>query len=96
MSYREKQCPTCGTKHKKRGPYCSRSCGNRRKWTTDQKEVFSKKKTEYLYNTDKGEVERWQINQKDENAPVAPPDEIPLQGNQFVEGGDLWTTDDEY
>jgi endogenous inhibitor of DNA gyrase (YacG/DUF329 family) len=24
--YRQKQCPTCGTIHRRRGPYCSRSC----------------------------------------------------------------------
>jgi endogenous inhibitor of DNA gyrase (YacG/DUF329 family) len=24
--YRQKQCPTCGITHRRRGPYCSRSC----------------------------------------------------------------------
>ena len=90
MSYREKECPTCGTKHRKRGPYCSRSCGNRRKWTKEQKEVFSEKKKEYLYTTDKGEVERWQVTAKEEDEPIAPRQRRELEFGKFVEDGDLW------
>lgn len=26
--YREKECPTCGTKHRKKGRFCSKSCSN--------------------------------------------------------------------
>jgi endogenous inhibitor of DNA gyrase (YacG/DUF329 family) len=90
MSYREKECPTCGTKHRKRGPYCSRSCGNRRKWTKEQKEVFAEKKREYLYNTDEGEVERWQIHASEEDEPIAPRQRQELEFGQFIEDGDLW------
>jgi len=100
MSYREKTCPTCGTKHKKRGPYCSRSCGNKRKWTPEQKDVFRQKKSEYLLSDkDEAEVERWQVTKgaKDEYQPVAPMvDTTDLNNNQFIEDGDLWTADDDY
>jgi len=41
--YKEKSCPTCGTKHKKKGPYCSRSCGNSRTFTKKQRENISNK-----------------------------------------------------
>lgn len=34
-----KECPQCGAEHRKRGPYCSRSCGNKRTYTEEQKEV---------------------------------------------------------
>ena len=27
--YKEKECPKCGTKHRKRGKYCSQSCASR-------------------------------------------------------------------
>lgn len=27
--YKEKTCPTCGTTHRKRGPYCCQACANR-------------------------------------------------------------------
>jgi hypothetical protein len=33
----DKVCPQCGTKHTKRGPYCSRSCGNVRVHTEEDK-----------------------------------------------------------
>jgi hypothetical protein len=42
-----KSCPRCGTQHKKRGPFCSRSCGNVREHTEDDKAVRSQKLTEY-------------------------------------------------
>lgn len=41
--YKEKTCPTCGTKHKKRGPYCSRSCGNSRSFTYGERKILSDK-----------------------------------------------------
>ena len=42
-----KTCPRCGVQHQKRGPYCSRSCGNVREHTEDDKAVRSQKLTEY-------------------------------------------------
>jgi endogenous inhibitor of DNA gyrase (YacG/DUF329 family) len=93
MTYREKTCPTCNKSHKKRGPYCSRSCGNHRTWTTEQKQVFSEKKKEFLYNTEEGEVERWRINSTEEEEPLLPQQPNKLESNQFVQDGDLWTSD---
>jgi len=51
--YREKQCPSCGKTHKKRGPYCSRSCGGSRKHTEEDKKKRSVKLKEY-YETPEG------------------------------------------
>ena len=45
--YREKTCPRCGVTHKKRGPYCSRSCGNVREHTEEDKTIRSQKLIEY-------------------------------------------------
>lgn len=45
--YKEKTCPTCGIVHKKRGPYCSRSCGNIREHTEEDKVIRSQKLIEY-------------------------------------------------
>ena len=42
-----KTCPRCGAQHQKRGPFCSRSCGNVREHTEDDKAVRSQKLTEY-------------------------------------------------
>jgi hypothetical protein len=33
----QKSCPSCNAIHSKRGPYCSRSCGNSRTYTPEQK-----------------------------------------------------------
>jgi endogenous inhibitor of DNA gyrase (YacG/DUF329 family) len=43
----EKSCPKCGTKHRKRGPFCSRSCGNVRVHTEEDKQIRRKKLIEY-------------------------------------------------
>jgi len=43
----QKTCPKCGVTHTKRGPYCSRSCGNVRQHTAEDKKIRSQKLTEY-------------------------------------------------
>jgi endogenous inhibitor of DNA gyrase (YacG/DUF329 family) len=43
----EKTCPRCGVTHNKRGPYCSRSCGNVREHTEEDKAIRAAKLTEY-------------------------------------------------
>ena len=53
----EKSCPRCGAKHTKRGPYCSRSCGNVREHTDEDKEIRRKKLLEYQ-NTPEGVATR--------------------------------------
>ena len=55
--YKEKTCPTCGTVHKKCGPYCSRSCGNIREHTEEDKAIRSQKLIEY-HQTPEGVVSR--------------------------------------
>ena len=47
MPYKTKTCPTCNKEHNKRGPYCSRSCGNIRQHSDEVKSILSKKLTEY-------------------------------------------------
>lgn len=44
---KEKNCPKCGVLHTKRGPYCSQSCGNSRKWNEEYREHFRSKLKEY-------------------------------------------------
>jgi predicted ATP-dependent serine protease len=46
--YKEKTCPTCGTVHKKQGPYCSRSCGNHRTFTKKERAHLSIKQSEHM------------------------------------------------
>lgn len=44
---KEKECPKCGTKHTKRGPFCSLSCGNARNHTEEDKQKRRIKLKEY-------------------------------------------------
>lgn len=92
MAYKEKECPKCGTKHTKRGEYCSRSCGNSRPMPEYQKQTMSEVKREWAYSTDTGEESRWRINNHtDVELPTPIKDMSNIQSNQFVEDGDLWT-----
>jgi endogenous inhibitor of DNA gyrase (YacG/DUF329 family) len=47
MGYKQKTCPRCNTVHNKRGPFCSRSCGNVREHTEEDKKIRRKKLLEY-------------------------------------------------
>lgn len=53
--YREKTCPTCGVQHRKRGPYCSRSCGNSRDHTKERIEHQRTVMTKVMNAPDKAE-----------------------------------------
>ena len=98
MSYKEKTCPTCATKHNKRGPYCSRSCGNSRTHTEEHKRLLSKKTSEWLASdSDTAEESKMRVKTARQEQlgivtePVAPPVRKPLSDNQFVQDGDLWS-----
>ena len=93
MSYREKECPTCGALHKKRGPYCCRSCGNSRVHSEEHKQLLSRRQTEHLMSgTDQAEMQKWMLNNHDAPEPVLPPTPT-IADNQFIADGDLWTMD---
>ena len=53
----QKTCPTCKITHNKRGPYCSRSCGNIRVHSEEDKAIRSQKLTEY-HQTPEGAATR--------------------------------------
>ena len=95
MAYKEKTCPKCGTKHNKRGEFCSRSCGNSRKHTKEQSEKIGAARSKWLTSgSDEAEVQKYNYISKRINGepdPVAPPVRAPLRSNQFVQDGDLWT-----
>ena len=91
--YREKECPTCGTKHRKKGPYCSKTCSNK-----DRDEEYKQKMRERMLYTEKGQETTWNLNWDDTDEPVAPQiyrDQPSLQRGQFAAGGDIWTVVDD-
>ncbi len=94
MAYKEKECRKCGVKHNKRGEYCSRSCGNSRQQTQEHRNKLSEIKREWINSdSDTAEEARWRINNHDAPEPVIPPTKSPIKSNQFVQDGDLWTSD---
>jgi uncharacterized Zn finger protein (UPF0148 family) len=93
MAYKEKTCPACGTKHKKRGEFCSRSCGNKRNHTEDTKEKIAAAKREWHATSETAAVAAHNYTSKRINGepdPVPPVTPTPVRHNQFVQDGDLW------
>lgn len=86
--YREKVCPTCGVKHRKKGPFCSKVCSNAgRDGITRQKISDASKANNTIANV-----------QIASGIVFEPPDPNkikwdPLGDNQFIASGDIWTTD---
>ena len=94
MAYKEKTCPACGVTHNKRGEYCSRSCGNKKKHTAETKAKIAEVKREWHATSDTAQVAAHNFTSKGLNKeaePVPPQTHTPLGSNQFVEDGDLWT-----
>lgn len=101
MAYKEKTCEQCQQKHTKRNRFCSKLCAdtfNRgRKWTKEQKEAVSDGLKEWHATSDTADVATYKwaskgLNQTPE--PVAPPVRVPIEDNQFIADGDLWTSCD--
>ena len=95
MAYKEKVCPKCGDKHTKRGEFCSRSCGNSRPHTPEQTRKIAAAGSAWLNGgSDKAEEVKHNFLSKRNNAepePVPPVVKKPMESNQFVQDGDLWT-----
>ena len=93
MAYKEKTCPVCAKVHKQRGPFCSRSCGNKRPHTEEQKRKIGEKRSQWLKSgADEAEVQKHNfIGQRNNATPelVAIPT-VRLRDNEFVADGDLW------
>ena len=95
MAYKEKECRKCGVKHNKRGEYCSRSCGNQKSHKHETKlAIASTQASRHANGDDVAESQRHALALANGAVePVSPPSKKPLQSNQFVQDGDLWTTD---
>jgi hypothetical protein len=94
MAYKSKICPQCGVTHNKRGEYCSRSCGNKKKHTAETKAKIAETKREWHATSETAAVVAHEFTSKRINAPdepVPPQTHTPLGNRQFVEDGDLWT-----
>lgn len=95
MAYKEKTCPKCFTKHTKRGEFCSRSCGNTRPHKPETKTAIAITQANRHINGDEiAEHQRYVMAVVNGAIdPVPPVTKSPIQSNQFVQDGDLWTAD---
>ena len=102
MAYKEKECEQCGTKHTKRGRFCSRECSitasKGRTFTAEEKASVSAGLSKWHKESDTAAVAVHKWSQQGLNPtpdPIAPvKSNNNLANNQFVEGGDLWTIDE--
>lgn len=91
--YREKQCPVCAIKHRRRGMFCSKSCSNR-----GRDEEYRAKMRDRMLHTEEGQERSWNLNFNDTDEPVAPQiyKETPtLKRNEFVAAGAVWSKVDD-
>lgn len=87
--YREKVCPTCGVKHRKRGEYCSKTCSNKGR----DPQVYEK--VSQFMKSDKGEEIMYNLNYDSEYEPpvAGGMGKVDDRPRGSVMGGDLWITD---
>lgn len=89
--YREKVCPQCGVKHRRRGEYCSKSCSNK-----GRDQSVYQKVSEFMRSDEGRQI---QLN----NLVNMSEDELPSVGgvntdkpSGFVSDGDFWTSDSNW
>jgi len=96
--YKSKICPECYTEHRKRGPFCSKICSNKARIVTQEtRDKQSEAMTKFM-NSGNETAEKiiWSLkasqDMREEGLPL-PQTPDPIRDNQFVQDGDLWSTD---
>lgn len=93
--YREKTCPTCNVKHRRRGEHCSQSCANTGREATEKMRQ-NMRKVSYEYGlTPEGIAQKKMINSisSEEFAvdiPDIPPDIADIDMFNEYERGEKW------
>ena len=94
MAYKTKICPKCKAEHNKRGEFCSRSCGNSRRQTPEQRQkIADANRARINDGSDESEIRKHNYISKRNYAepePVPPQIHTPLGNRQFIADGDLW------
>lgn len=88
--YKEKLCQHCNKAHRKRGPFCSKTCSN-----LGRKPEVYEKVSEWMRGSEKGQEITFNLHNDEDTDPrimVSQPQET----NRFVESGDVWTLDDNW
>lgn len=90
--YRLKKCPTCGTEHRKKGNYCSRSCGNKRTFSDEYRDKLSLGQAARAL-TDEGEAHRYMLQQHAKGQDLDWHIKPPVARDGEVVDGDYWVED---
>ena len=91
--YRKKNCPTCGTEHRKRGQYCSRSCGNSRTFDDTYRDKLAMGQAKRAL-TDEGEEHKYMLQQYAKGRELDWHIKPPVDTGGEVIDGDFWVSDD--
>ena len=91
--YKKKQCPTCGTEHRKKGAYCSRSCGNHRTFDDAAKVKLSLAQQNFL-QSEAGEEQKYRLQQMAKNRELDWHINPPVDRGGEVLDGDFWVEGD--
>lgn len=86
--YKAHPCPKCNVIHKGKGPYCSKVCSN-----MDRSAEYKKKMSDNMLYGDKGQLTTWNLNWGEDYEPIIAGGPVGLADNQFVAGGDVWTSE---
>lgn len=89
--YREKACPTCGKMHRKKGNFCSKTCSNK-----GRDDDYKQKMRDKMLYTEEGQLRAWNLNWDEDSEPIVPGAAKGLDHNQFIAGGDIWTSDNDW
>lgn len=88
--YKEKVCPQCKKAHRRRGPFCSKSCSN-----LGRKPEVYQKVSEWMRGSEKGQEITFNLQNTEDTDPRIMVGQA-QESNNFVSGGDLWTVDDNW
>lgn len=103
--YRLKECPTCGAEHRRRGPYCSRSCAQKGRVKTDdhKRKIADANREHMASDKPSAEKSKWIItqqrkgqgkteetlNQEIDSWTIIPPHQLDRQYEKDADG-DIW------
>lgn len=100
--YREKQCPTCGITHRRRGPYCSRTCAAKNrthsadtiaKITESNKERMADRTSDAYLDAVDNLKQATAVSKGRDTTPIAP--RIPIHRDGESIDGDYWVSVDD-
>jgi endogenous inhibitor of DNA gyrase (YacG/DUF329 family) len=94
--YREKSCPRCGKRHRKKRNFCSRECGNSGRVVSEQHKEANRQYMREFFKSPEGvaKLNQWARHDytvKSEDFYISIPE---IKESPSVEDGDIWQSTD--